>query len=329
MIQFLSDNIDQLDLALDQIAIKDRNFDRFALMLIDNVVELTLHRYIQDKAGENEMWGRLGSPKHDPKVIEKGLGQNFDSKVKAGAKLGLINDELCESILNLHTFRNTAYHKGMRHEKILHSLVVFYFRSACILLKAYEPGWWSWTSSDRISHRAMKYIGKEMPRKHEEVFLSAYARLDEVAATMDENLIGDLSSDMAETIDSMDDAISFLANEGPEKKSRDEVIIDSQAWPFAFTDEAKEYARQHGCQESYVGPYIDWLSKHYDWPVNKDPISSWRTRLGALAKETDYHKALKKYCDFMRQTESIRSHIYELANQLDAHIQQQIDSLRD
>ena len=144
MIQFLADNIDQLDLALDQLAMSDRNFDRFALMLIDNVVELTLHRYVQDKAGENEMWGRLGNPKHDPKVIEKALGQNFDIKVKASAKLGLIDDSVCESILNLHSFRNTAYHKGLRHEKILHSLVVFYPRNACSLLKAYEPRWWSW-----------------------------------------------------------------------------------------------------------------------------------------------------------------------------------------
>jgi hypothetical protein len=49
MIQFLADNIDQLDLALDQIAMGDRNFDRFAILLIDNVVELTLDRYAKDK----------------------------------------------------------------------------------------------------------------------------------------------------------------------------------------------------------------------------------------------------------------------------------------
>jgi hypothetical protein len=44
MLQFFADQIDQLDLCLDQLAIRDRNFDRFALMLVDNVVELTLHR---------------------------------------------------------------------------------------------------------------------------------------------------------------------------------------------------------------------------------------------------------------------------------------------
>lgn len=326
--QFLADNIDQLDLALDQLAVRDRNFDRFALMLIDNVVELTLHRYARDKAGENKMWGHLGSPKHDPRVIEKALGQNFDAKVKAGAKLGLIDNSVCESILYLHSFRNTAYHKGLRHEKILHSLVIFYFRSACAVLKVYKPRWWSWHSSDKISHRAMKYLGKEEFGKHVEAFKAAYDRLDEVAASMEEALVSDLASDMLNTIDSVDGAISFLACDGPEKKSRDDVIVDSQAWPFAFTEEAKEFAVQNGCPESCVGPYVDWIAKHYDWPIKKDPIPSWRARLETLEREPNYHKALKRYCDFMRQTEDIRSKLTEAAAQLDAHIQEQIDIAR-
>jgi hypothetical protein len=154
MILFLADNIDQLDLALDQLAVADRNFDRFALMLIDNVVELTLHRFIQDKASENELWRKIKEPKHDPKIIEKGLSQNFDNKAKGASKLGLMPSEMCESILNLHAFRNTSYHKGMRHEGILHSLALFYFRTACHFLKGYEPRWWSGVvaRSTRIEH---------------------------------------------------------------------------------------------------------------------------------------------------------------------------------
>ena len=328
MIQFLADNIDQLDLALDQLAVSDRNFDRFALMLTDNVVELTLHRFIQDKASENEMWGRFSPPKHDPKTIQKGLGQNFDSKVRASAKLGLIDTDSCETILNLHSFRNTAYHKGLRHEKILHSLAVFYFRTACALLKAYEPRMWSWGGSDRISHRAMKYIGKKTFGAHSNKFQEAYTRLDEVAATMEEDLIGDLCCDLAETIQSIDDAISFLASDGPEIKTRKQVIIDSQAWPFAFTEEGKAFARNNGCNEKCVGGYVDWISINYDWPIKKDPIPGWGLRLKSLETETNYHKALKRYCDFMRQTEEIRSKLIENAAQLDAHIQEQIDIAR-
>ena len=328
MIQFLADNIDQMDLALDQLAVKDRNFDRFALMLIDNVVELTLHRHAQDKASENEMWSRLGKPKHDPKAVQKALGQNFDNKVKFAAKSGLIDNIKCESILNLHSFRNTAYHKGLRHEGILHSIALFYFVNVCELLKGYSPTWWSWGSNDKLSHRARKYIGNPRFTNHEEVFNVAYQRLLDVADSMEEDLVGDLHSDMSATVRSIDDAIQFLADASPEKRTRDQVIINCQAWPFAFTDEAKAFAQQNGCPEKCVGPYVDWIAANYDWPVKSDPVPGWKRRLASLEKEKDYHMALKRYCDFMRQTEDIRSKIHESAAQLDAYIQEQIDIAR-
>ncbi|RBP31096.1 hypothetical protein DET50_106117 [Marinobacter pelagius] len=100
MLQFLADNIDQLDLALDQLAVQDRNFDRFALMLVDNVVELTLHRYAQDRAAENQFWGRKEEPEHDPKLVEKALRQSFDNKAKAVRDLGLYGEQLCTTVLN-------------------------------------------------------------------------------------------------------------------------------------------------------------------------------------------------------------------------------------
>ena len=328
MIQFLADSIDQLDLTLDQLAVSDRNFDRFAFMLIDNVVELLLHRHAQDKAGENELWGKLGKPKHDPKVIEKALSQNFDEKIKATSKLGLINSTVCESILNLHAFRNTAYHKGLRHEKILHSLAVFYFRNAITLLKAYKPRGWSWSSRDRISHRAMKYIGKQTFLDHEESFQAAYTRLDQVCSEIKEDLVGDLSSDMANTIKATDDAISFIAKDSPVQLTRIQVVIDSQVWPFSFTEEAAEFAKSNGYVGNNMAAYVEWLAKNYKWEIKNDPIPSWQKRYKALTVENDYHKALKRYCDFMKQTESIRSKITEAAVQLDDYIQHQIDIAR-
>lgn len=328
MIQFFSDNIDQLDLALDQLAVGDRNFDRFALMLIDNVVELTLHRYVQDKAGENELWTRIDKPKHDPKIIEQGLRQDFDNKVKAATKLGLIDAKVCQSILNLHFYRNTAYHRGLRHEGILHSLAIFYFRNACGLLKAYKPRGWSWSSSDKISHRAMKYLGTLKFGDHSKTFGLAFDRLDQVAKSMTEDLIGDLSADVLQTVDSIDESINFLLDNGGQNTTRDQIVIDAQAWAFAFTDEAKEFAKTNGCQLKAVGPFVDWIALNYPWQVKLDPVPGWRVRQAKLARETDYHLALKKYCDFMRQTETLRSQINESAAQLDAHIEHLIDIAR-
>ena len=71
MMQFMADVIDQLDLAIDQLAINERNFDRFALMLVDNVIELTLHGHAQNISHENELRHKLEEPKHDPKSVQK------------------------------------------------------------------------------------------------------------------------------------------------------------------------------------------------------------------------------------------------------------------
>jgi len=328
MIQFLADNIDQLDLALDQLEVSDRNFDRFTFMLVDNVVELTLHKFIQDKASENEMWKHLDKPKFDSKVIKKALGQNFDNKVKAAYKFDLIDESLCNSILCLHSFRNTSYHRGLRHEGILHSLAIFYFRNACILLKSYKPRYWSWSSTDIIPYRARKYLGNLESLGHEEKFLDSYNRLDEIAASMKNNLIDDLTNDMRNTIDDMDYILDFLANDSPTKKNRDEAIVDAQAWTFAFTDKAKEYAKINGCTENTIGSYVEWLINNYKWNFKFDPIEGWYSRLNALSSEKDNHKALKHYYDFMKQTDEIRSILNEASAQLDVYINQQIDMAR-
>ena len=357
MIQFLADNIDQLDLALDQLAVGDRNFDRFAMMLIDNVIELTLHKYVKDEASSNSqslhMYTRMAEMRQQlsdsedeseeskhlleliakQKIIERGLGQAFDNKIKAAAKLGLVDSSTCETILYLHSYRNSAYHKGLRHESILHSLALFYFRTVCALLMAYKPRSWSYSSSTKLSHRAMKYLGEIsmfsiLFDDRENIFRSAYTRLDCIAASMTQDLVGDLSADISETIDSTDKSIDFLSNEGPHKRSRDDVVIYAQAWPFAFTKEADDFAMANGCKEEFRKPFVDWIARNYSWPVKSDPIPAWRKRHRALINEKDHHKALKRYCEFIHQTEDIRGKIDEAAMGLEMHIQHQIDVMR-
>jgi hypothetical protein len=327
MIQFLADNMDQLDLALDQLSFRDRNFDRFALMLIDNVIELTLHQFVKDKASENGLFEKLNKPKYDSNEIQRAIGPNFDNKVKFAAKYSLISNEICESILYIHTYRNTAYHQGLRHEEILHSLAVFHLINACTLLINYKPRIWCWSSKDKLSHRARKYLG-DFKLDASEAFQSGFQRLLVVVKCIDEDLVQDLYRDMSETIAYIDRAINFLANDSPQKKTRDQVILDAQAWPFAFTDEAKKFASEYGCKEDSIEGYVNWISKNYDWSIKSDPIPSWTKRLNILKKEKNYHKALKRYCDFLRQTEDIRSKITDSAAKLDAYINHLIDVAR-
>lgn len=328
MLQFIADQIDQLDLALDQLAVHDRNFDRFAMMLIDNVVELTLHQHARAKSSENDLWGRASKPEHDAKLVSAALGPTFDAKVRLARSTEMIAPEVAESVQYLHSFRNTVYHQGKRHEGILHSLAIFYFKNACAVLQGFKPMWWSTSSRDRVSHRAIKYLGKPSLFKHRESVAQAYVRLQEVADSLGDSLIKDLASEVRRTIAHVDRQIHFLSSDSPEPVTRKQAIIAAQAWPFAFTDEGRQWASEHQCPPLSVAAYVDWLSAHYPWPVRSDPIASWTRRATALEKERNPHAGLKRYCDFMRQTEGLRAQIDEAAAQLDAHIQHLVDVAR-
>ncbi|MDF3086378.1 hypothetical protein [Burkholderia sola] len=327
MIQFLADQLDQLDLALDQLALRDRNFDRFALMLIDNAVELTLHEHAQDIRRDAEMYPPDDGPRYDPKVVTAALGPFFDTKIKLARATALVTGELAETLQYLHGFRNSAYHRGARHDGILHALALFYARSACQLLSKYQPLFWSASSRDSIPYRAVKYLGSVNSVSPMEAFKLAWQRLADVAAHHGDTLIGDLHADMTRTIALADEQVTFLAQHPePNGTPRDQVVIGSLLWPTAFADEGEKYAAAHGGPAPMTPEYLTWIADNYPWPVRKDPIPSWRRRAASLAAERNPHAALKKYCEFMKQTEALRAAIETSANQLDAHIQNMVDS---
>jgi hypothetical protein len=328
MNQFFADQIDQLDLAIDQLAVRDRYFDRFALMLIDNVVELVLHQHAKDKV----TWGRAFEANHRPKsewrTAVAATGQGFDAKVRYARETNMISASMASSIQYLHSFRNSAYHQGSRHEGILHSLAVFYFRAACTALGVYTPPVYGTYSGDKISYRAVKYLGKPNLFGQKEAFARACERLSEVASALDESLVDDLQADMLTTIERTDEGLDFIATGAPNRAERSEIVRHCQAWAFAWTDESKEFARAKGFTPASMGEFVVWLGHNYAWAVKSDPIAGWTRRHASLAKERDLDAALKKYCDFMKQTESFREALDEGVSQVDGYIQEQIDRVR-
>lgn len=336
MIRELCDHIEQLDLALDQLALKDRNFDRFAIMLVDNVVELTLHQYAKHKNLLANRWFDETDAKVSNRVIEAALGQDFDAKVTLALQTGLITEPMSRSINWLHSFRNSSYHAGLRHEGILHSLANFYLVTCCDLLVAYKPSSWSYGARQTISHRAAKYLGQSDGLRTmfnaPELFDAAWKRIRAVAVNMNCNVVADLVRDMSRTIDDADEQISFVAQNAPNGKgySRRQVVIDAQVWPLAFSEKGVDYARKNGYAGKLVqGPALAvWLESNYRSPSAVDPIPAWKRRLRSISEEKDEHAALDKYCNFIRQTQSLRDNLTNQAAQLDGHIQEQIDIAR-
>jgi hypothetical protein len=106
--------------------------------------------------------------------------------------------------------------------------------------------------------------------------------------------------------------------------SRNEVVLDSQAWRITFTSEGQDFARENSCPVSTVGGYVQWLKEHYSWTIKTDPISSWRKHLSTLKTEKNEHKALGRYVEFMNQTEEFREAIEQSASALDQHVEEQM-----
>lgn len=159
MLKFLANTLEQLDLALDQLAIADTNYKRFTLMLVDNVVELTLHRHAQDISNEQKYFKYSKKPPYPPEIIQAALGQSFEAKAKFAQKSGLLTPIETQSIVTLHSFRNEVYHQGIAHEPILPAISLFYFKSACHFLGNLKIGGVTWRMGEPIPHRAKKYLG--------------------------------------------------------------------------------------------------------------------------------------------------------------------------
>ncbi|KKL14558.1 hypothetical protein LCGC14_2514460, partial [marine sediment metagenome] len=271
---------------------------------------------------------KLAGPPNDPKAVTAAMDKYFEPKVKLARVKGLINEPVCNSIITLHSFRNQIYHRGLHYEKILASISLFYFRIACDLFEKNKPRSFFYHPEQKIPHRARKYLGNKPFHEMPELYVAACQRLREASEGMSLTLIEDLTGHMENIINNTDEMISFLSQGDPKKPSRDQVIVDCQAWPFAFTEEGKRFACENQCPAKTMGGYIEWISSTYNWPHQSDPIRSWQKRLKSLKSENNHHKALEKYKHFLDQTEDLREKIDKSSTYLDRHIEEQIDRAR-
>ena len=158
MLRFLASNLDQLDLACEHVSQGDANNARFGLMLIDNVVEITLHQIAKDTENELGWFYRRDEPYAHAADLEDALGRDFGPKVRFAQKIGKLEPEVSETLNVFHTFRNEVYHIGLQHEAILPTITKFYFHLGCDFLGSYSPRSISFSPGMALPQRAEKYF---------------------------------------------------------------------------------------------------------------------------------------------------------------------------
>lgn len=321
----LANTIEQLDLAADHLGHGDANNARFALMLIDNIVELTLHHYAKEKRQELKAW-RKENYEHE-KALEKALGRWFDEKVRFATLIERLSPEVGESIRIGHQFRNDVYHVGLQHEAVLPAVAAFYFQLACQLCANHNLRSWGYSPGQNIPERAKKYFKSDRHfTKSREEYQAGCHTLMTQSGHDNKEFAKRLADHMDEVIRVQDEYIDYITKNAPSRESRDEVIISCQSWPLAFSEKGRAFALNNGF---FAGHIVDWLGQNYPFAFKSDPIEGWRKRSERLRHEPDAHKALKMYRSFMDETAELRESIEESTSAVDQYVEGQIERMRE
>ena len=305
MNNFLAQCVHQLDLALDQISIKDTNYDRFALILIDNAVELALHNYAEYyKYDLNDIYT---TDKEKYNKIINSLGNSFNAKVSLAVYDSLIPIEYQTSLNLLHKFRNEAYHSGMVHDSIIHSLSIFYFKIACNIFNLLHNQDEYIFSIEKLPYRALKYIYINNSKVN---YANVWQKLKEIIEINKSTLVNDLSLNMNFIIENADNNIGYLGKYMPGITSREGAIFCCQNMEVVF----------HLGDFNMFDP-VDKLKKSIikqrKFRFIEDPIKNWKKQHSTLLMTKDEHKALKLYCDFIDYTEGFCKIIQDRKNELE------------
>ncbi len=330
MILFLATVIEQLDLALEHISKGDVHNARFGLMLTDNAIELVLHQIAKDKARECEFRSYLQKVCKHQSALNKALGRSFEHKVKFGRLEGHLGDEAAETIRTLHSYRNEVYHVGLQHERILPALSHFYLDVVCSSLATFEPRYLSWGPDLKLPARAQKYFrgDKFMPWQRDD-FREACAAMAAINAHDPVATIHTLASHLDEVIEQQNVYIGIVAKGvyADQERTRDQAVVETQAWALAFSEEGNAFARERGFSGSMI-QLIEWLGRHYPIKVRRDPVGSWRKQADTLRFGKSAHRALAHYHSFMMETAAFREMIEEAAGAAEREIDAAIDRLR-
>lgn len=328
---FLAGVLEQLDLALEHVSKREVHDARFGLMLTDNAVELVLHQIAKEMNSRLKHFPHVESSFAHKEELAEALGRSFDAKLKFARIDQKLTDEHARTIGIMHSYRNEVYHLGLQHEPILPDLAKFYFATACRFLSTYRPRGLSWSSNMKLPERAKKYFQAEkLFFPNFDNFANACRMLETQCAHKKGETIASLADHMEQVVNDADISLGIVA-EGiydGHQQTRDEAIVECQAWPLALTKEGQNFAKQNGWQDGNFSQLVEWLAQNYPLKVKADPVSSWKRQVKRLRSNGNPHTALANYHSFMTVTSHVREMLFESASQVDAEIDRLIDERR-
>ncbi len=125
-------DLEQLELAAEQLDRKTPAAARLALILTDNVMEGIGVRTIKHRFAFDAYVGRAMGFKYPP-AKRKQIMSDFGSQMNflATADVGFLSGDAADGFKRCHSFRNESYHHVRYHEDVIEPIARKYFEHVC------------------------------------------------------------------------------------------------------------------------------------------------------------------------------------------------------
>jgi hypothetical protein len=328
----IAEQVKQFFVAAEQIGLKDTAHSRLAVILIDNVLELKIHKICEYIFAEDGMWG-ASSRKYSENERKKVLGQHFDEKVNFLRRINYLNSDEADFILICHKYRNELYHRGILKEEIISHIANAYYFFACVFYKRNRPR--SYCSGGGGSASAEKMLLVLIKKKEHLNLLngdwdSIWNVVETRVVSLEPELGQVLSAHLIARLQAVDELIDYVRAGGYQSfDTPEDYVKHTQAWRFLWEDEGKKYIKENMPAGEYsVQNYIDFLQQNWRPKYKYKDIARWEKRAKELNNEKSKFILLKKFDNILMEFESFEEMIMNDVEVFDNWVNEQVDIMR-
>jgi hypothetical protein len=329
--------VEQIDEAGRLLRLESVPHDRMALLLLDNAVEILMHRTVMNQLEFDEVYSRLfqkaksALPREKAEAFIDKTGyklipnkqrkemRGFDPKVDFLVGQRKLSDVIGRVVKALHRYRNEAHHRDKVRQATIHAAAVVYYEVACELLIAlpWSSGL-SFSSRDDWSAFDKKY-GVERGDDIEDRLAKIAAKLRSAIGIDENSLARVLSQHLVSRLDELPEQLDFISKYLTPKATRSEQLKNIQ-----FSKEAERLGGQRPTDE--MVRRFEAYSPRY----TVDHLADWRNKAERLPTQVGEGKLklLGMFCEIEQALEPLEEMVNEVVSFIDREIDHQIDLAR-
>lgn len=306
---------------------------RIALILLDNAVEVLLHEWAKDQLGwdslRRQLYERVKQT-HAPEDIlgkfdlkgilppgeERQVLRTFDRLVQyVTVTKNAVDPEIGDALLQLHRYRNEAYHRSMVRKETIRTavFVLFDLTARLILSNVGRPR--SYSSDDDYSWLSERFGAQSRNFLGDDHFWEA--AVDQLRASMPVdagNVANAMAAHLEARIDDLLDSLDFLCDTAVTPMTREQALQG-----------ACEYVLKMKRQRVDT---LDRMPVGFKGKLSTATIEQIREMGSRIPQSEDALTAFKRFAAAELELEHFEFPVYELASEVDAMIQREIDRMR-